>query len=175
VSVSNGYALSQLSKSLQCNPTADLLLATFTKEILYDRLPEIEKNLACATGKDPKEFMVRLMESRSMRDFDAVLAPLFGFVDVDAYYDAQSCAQCLDRVKAPLLLVGNFDDPIIGPNLLRHGLAAVRTNPRIIMVSTTRGGHLGWLQGTFAEPWLHKLLTEFLTEALRNGAFTGTR
>ena len=74
-------------------------------------------------------------------------------------YDRRTRAQL---VAAPLLSLANKDDPIIDEDLIGHSQQAARQNPHILSVSTNRGGHLGWLHGYKAEPWMHRVVCEYL-------------
>lgn len=49
---------------------------------------------------------------------DGVVKPLFGFPDVQAYYDAVDARRHIGGVAVPLLVVNARDDPMIHPGSL---------------------------------------------------------
>lgn len=65
-----------------------------------------------------------------------------------------------------MLCVGNTDDPVIPPPYAEVARDAARANPNIISALTHRGGHLGWMQGWRAEPWMHNVITEYVQAML---------
>jgi predicted alpha/beta-fold hydrolase len=108
-----------------------------------------------------------LRGARTIRDYDTrYIAPIFGFRDAEDYYDRASAIHVLDRIAVPTLLLHAADDPFI-PFTLRVE-AAVRANPSVRSVVTSRGGHVGFLAAT--EPgqredrhWAENRLVEFLS------------
>ena len=164
ISVSNGHDLSYLTKTLKKNSVLpDLMLITFMKCVLYDRFEEVQQ-LAQTAGLQVD--WERVLSACHARDFESLLtAPVWGFKDVDAYYRENSCFQSLSKVKVPLLSLANQDDPIIDKSLIRFAQEAAKSNHNIISVATVQGGHLGWMQGARAHPWMHSVLVEFLSTA----------
>lgn len=89
----------------------------------------------------------RVLRSRSVREFDlAAACPVHSHADVDEFYVTQHCADVLEAVDIPMLLLNARDDPVIDQSLAELGLAAARSNPNLISVVTKRGGHLGWVE-----------------------------
>ncbi|GLC47380.1 Monoacylglycerol lipase abhd2 [Pleodorina starrii] len=162
-SIANGHELTHLTRALLRKPLTDLMLVKFLKEVLYDRFEEVQ-SLAAAAGVVLD--WPRLLAARRIREFEGALtAPLWGFKHVDEYYTANHCCESFKHIRAPLLSLANADDPVIDQALIRYAQEAARVNRHIISVATVRGGHLGWLAGTTARPWMHDVLTEFLSHA----------
>jgi predicted alpha/beta-fold hydrolase len=93
------------------------------------------------TGRYSREALLR---PRSIYEFDdQFTAPGFGFRSADHYYSTQSANSFLSRIRVPALLIQAKDDTFIPFPVYSHpGLAA---NPRIELVITEHGGHLGFI------------------------------
>ena len=85
---------------------------------------------------------------KSLFDFDAqVTAPVGGFADVDAYYEAASSKPFLSKIKTPVHLLIAADDPII-PNVIYD---SARFSDACQVFITRHGGHLGYVGGGYGE------------------------
>ena len=82
-----------------------------------------------------------LLTAMSLRELEAAtICPMNGFSDPEQYY-AFATAD-LERIEVPLLAMHARDDPVIG--IAELPLAELRARPRITLVLTDRGGHLGY-------------------------------
>jgi predicted alpha/beta-fold hydrolase len=95
----------------------------------------------CATGRYSKQ---------DFADLDSVIgidqritAPSFGFGDAENYYRTQSALRYLDGIRVPVLLIQAKDDTFIPFEIYRSD--AIRSNPRIELMATEHGGHLGFI------------------------------
>ena len=89
-----------------------------------------------ATGRSSIEAL------RSVFDIDdRITAPSFGFGNAANYYATQSSGQFLAKIRVPALLVQAKDDMFV-PFRVFEGLPE---NPRVKLVVTERGGHLGFI------------------------------
>lgn len=95
----------------------------------------------CATGR---------YQDRDFAGLDSILgideritAPSFGFGNAANYYRTQSALRYLDGLRVPVLLIQAKDDTFI-PFDIFHA-EAVRSNPRIELLATEHGGHLGFI------------------------------
>ena len=80
---------------------------------------------------------------RGIRDWDnAVVAPLGGFEDAADYYARCSALKVIDKIRVPSLIVQAKDDPFIPFEAFER--AAVRENPWLKVLSTPKGGHVGF-------------------------------
>jgi predicted alpha/beta-fold hydrolase len=84
--------------------------------------------------------------ARTIREYDAaVVAPHFGFRDVDDYYARTSAEPLLSEISVPTLIVHAADDPLVSVEPVvraqRRRLETVR------VVITDRGGHVGFFGG----------------------------
>lgn len=95
----------------------------------------------CATGRYTSRDFAGL---RTVMDLDdRITAPSFGFGNAVNYYRTQSAIGYLDAIRVPALLIQAKDDTFIPFAIYESD--AVRSNPRIELVATAHGGHLGFL------------------------------
>ncbi len=86
---------------------------------------------------------VRLEAIRTIRAYDAaVVAPWFGFRDVDDYDARASAASVLDRIARPTLILHAVDDPLVPVDPV---LRAATRSPYLRVHTPARGGHVGFL------------------------------
>jgi predicted alpha/beta-fold hydrolase len=95
----------------------------------------------CATGRY-EERNFRGLHSVKEID-DRITAPSFGFGDAANYYRTQSAIRCVDGIRVPVLLIQAMDDTIVPFDIFAAG--AVRANPRIEVLATEHGGHVGFV------------------------------
>lgn len=89
----------------------------------------------------------RLFNERfvSLRTYDElVTTKLYGFHSADDYYASISSIRFISKIRVPFLGLNAMDDPIVGANTLP--ICEALTNPWTILVSTEKGGHLGWYE-----------------------------
>ena len=99
----------------------------------------------------------------SFSAFDgAVTAPLHGFASARAYWSGCSAGAFLSGVRRPLLAIAALDDPMVPPDSLP--LEAARRNPRVELVITPAGGHVGFVAGSPVRPsfWAEARAAAFL-------------
>jgi predicted alpha/beta-fold hydrolase len=114
----------------------------------------------------------KLDSVKSVYEFDdRFTAPAFGFGTADNYYATQSSNQFLDRIRVPALLVQAMDDPLIPFKV--YDYPAFQTNPRLKLLATDHGGHLGFLAKTKPRFWLDAILVQWFQE-VRNKVPAGS-
>jgi predicted alpha/beta-fold hydrolase len=113
----------------------------------------------CATGRyRPAE----LSGFKSVMDIDnQITAPSFGFGDAANYYRTQSAAGFLAGVRVPVLLLQAKDDPLV-PFEIFEKLPA---NPRVKLLATEHGGHLGFLGKRPHRFWVDEAVMEWILDA----------
>lgn len=97
---------------------------------------------------------------------DAITAPSFGFRGADHYYETQSAARFLDRIRVPALLIQAKDDPYIPFRTYDH--PAFRANPCLKLIAVEHGGHLGFLAKRPPRFWADEVTIGFI-RAIANG------
>lgn len=105
----------------------------------------------------------------SIRAFDdRYTAPHHGFNGANDYYHRASAMRVIDKVARPAMILSAADDPFVPPEIF--DAPAVRNNPNITTVITSKGGHCAFVEhsdgngydGYFAE----QLVVDFLKEHL---------
>ena len=85
----------------------------------------------------------RVRGARTIRDYDAaVVAPYFGFEDVDDYYARASAEPLLGRIGVPTLILHAADDPLVSVEPVVR-VQRLRL-PQVRVVITEHGGHVGF-------------------------------
>ncbi|HVP62017.1 MAG TPA: alpha/beta fold hydrolase [Myxococcaceae bacterium] len=101
--------------------------------------------------------------ARTLRAFDdAFTAPSNGYRDADDYYARASSGPLLGKIGRPVLCISAEDDPMIP----KETLPASIPNPRVQLLRTARGGHVGFLSGSLLRPrfWAEAQAVEFLAQ-----------
>lgn len=111
-----------------------------------------------AMGCYPREQYMRL---RTIFDIDNLFtARAFGFGDARRYYETQSAARYLGRIRVPALLIQARDDTFIPFDLFEKLIP--RGNPSLLLLDTQYGGHLGFLSRTAPRFWLDVAIIDWL-------------
>lgn len=114
----------------------------------------------CATGRYKRADFARL---RSVMEIDErITAPSFGFGTAENYYRTQSAMRFLDAIRVPVLLIHSKDDTL-APFAACES-EAVRRNPRISVLATEHGGHLGFLARGPRRFWLDDRIIEWIAQ-----------
>jgi len=113
----------------------------------------------CATGRYTARDFTKL--STVMELDDRITAPSFGFGNAANYYRTQSAIGFLDSIRAPALLIQAKDDTFIPFTIFQS--AAVRSNPRIELIATEHGGHLGFLGRRPHRLWADHAIMNWIT------------
>jgi uncharacterized protein len=92
---------------------------------------------------------------------ERITAPAFGFGSAANYYRTQSAIRYLSAIRVPALLVQAEDDTFIPFSI--YQAPEIRANPRIRLLSTKHGGHLGFL-GRGERFWLDRTLMGYICE-----------
>ena len=116
----------------------------------------------CATGRYQKRNFRGL---RTVKDIDdRITAPSFGFGDAANYYQTQSAIRYLDGIRIPVLLIQAKDDTIVPFDIFATGGApsGLRANPRIELLATEHGGHLGFIGRRPHRFWADDAIMEWI-------------
>jgi predicted alpha/beta-fold hydrolase len=90
---------------------------------------------------------------------DRITAPSFGFGNAANYYATQSCLQFLPRIAVPGLLITAKDDTFVPFDVYRK--PELGGNPRLRLLATEYGGHLGFLSRSRPRFWLDGVIVEW--------------
>jgi predicted alpha/beta-fold hydrolase len=100
---------------------------------------------------------------RSLWDIDdRITAPSFHFGGAANYYKTQSAIRYLAGVRVPVLLIQAKDDTFIPFENFES--QAVRSNPRIRLLATENGGHLGFLARGKRRFWAEETVLGWIAE-----------
>jgi predicted alpha/beta-fold hydrolase len=111
-----------------------------------------------ATGRYPASQFAGL---RTVWDLDdRITAPSFGFGTAERYYRTQSAIGFLDRVRVPALLIQAKDDTFVPFEVFER--TEVRGNPRVELLATSYGGHLGFLGRRPHRFWAEDAVMEWM-------------
>lgn len=110
-----------------------------------------------------KELQRPLESMHTLRELDEnVTVPLNGWRDLEHYMTAASSSEYIEGVTIPLLGLNALDDPLVSREALEHTVAKASKNPNVILVNTTRGGHIGWGGQARTASWAETLSVEFI-------------
>jgi predicted alpha/beta-fold hydrolase len=132
--------------------------------IYEERFVRRMRDRLCATHRYRKEDFAGL---RTVEEIDdRITAPSFGFGDAANYYRTQSAIGYLSGIRIPALLIQSRDDTFIPFSIYESD--AIRVNPRIRLMVTDHGGHLGFLGRAPYRFWVDHAIMDFITGALVN-------
>lgn len=110
-----------------------------------------------------KELRRPLESMHTLRELDEhVTVPLNGWCDLDHYMNTASSAEYINEIRVPLLGINALDDPLVSREALEHTVAKASRNPNVILVTTTKGGHIGWGGQAKSASWAERLCVDFL-------------
>jgi len=96
---------------------------------------------------------------------DRITAPSFGFGNAPNYYKTQSAINYLDGIRVPALLIQAKDDTFIPFGVFESEV--VKSNPRIELIATEHGGHLGFIGRRPHRLWADAVIMEWILRQSR--------
>lgn len=131
----------------------------YTRHFLQTLIPKALEKAQRFPGHFDRD---RILRARSLQDFDdAYTAPAHGFADVFDYWRRASSKPLLGGIQVPTLLLNAANDPFVPRAALP---AESELGPKLQFECPARGGHVGFLQGTWPGnlDWLpERLLKHF--------------
>ena len=91
---------------------------------------------------------------------DLITGPSFGFGNGANYYRTQSALGYLDAIAVPALLIQAKDDTFVPFAAFESD--AVRRNPRIELLATEHGGHVGFIHRRAPRLWLDETVIQWI-------------
>lgn len=157
VSVANGYSVrTGMAWVHKKTWMLERMLVQNLKELYKRCKPDIKKYGKAKVSEQD------VFSCKTMRDIDTVLtAKLYGFDDVDEYWEKQSSWKSMPYISVPILCLNSRDDPLINPCSTELATSWANTNENIISVTTSHGGHLGWVTG-WRKQWMCPAVSEYL-------------
>ena len=115
----------------------------------------------------PEEHAKDAAMANTIRQFDAaVIAPMFGYKNVDHYYHASSIVEKpFECIKTPLLCLSADDDPFSPPEQIPA--QRIKNCDNVALLLTHTGGHVGFLEGLLpvGRGYMDRVYKEFIKEA----------
>ncbi|CAL1684315.1 unnamed protein product [Lasius platythorax] len=112
-----------------------------------------------------------LLKSQTIREFDShFTAKQFGYKNVDEYYRDATLDEKLHLIEVPTLCLNAADDPF--QPLKAIPLKEISKTKNVATVITSRGGHIGFLEGVWPvkeEQYIGKFFSQFFA-----GMFTSS-
>ena len=106
-------------------------------------------------------------KANTIRQFDAaVIAPMFGYSDVDHYYHASSIVEKpIEHINTPLLCLSADDDPFSPAEQIPMERIAKCDNVGLLLTHT--GGHVGFLEGLlpYGRGYMDRVFKSFIKTA----------
>ncbi|XP_033227315.1 phospholipase ABHD3 isoform X2 [Belonocnema kinseyi] len=127
----------------------------------------------CETGFFDMHFenLDNVMKSQTVREFDASFtSKLFGFKNVEDYYAKATLHDKLHNIEVPLLCLSAADDPF--QPLAAIPLKEVSESKHVAMIVTSRGGHIGFLEGVWPvteKQYMGRVFSQFFTAVFTAG------
>ncbi len=107
----------------------------------------------------------RAARSRTFREFDdAATGPLHGFAGAEDYYALSSSIHFLGSIRTPTLCLSSEDDPFLPGSVLLRARAAA--SGAVILETTGRGGHIGFVAGSGPRFWAEDRVVGWLAAGL---------
>jgi predicted alpha/beta-fold hydrolase len=154
------------------SPAVDLTASAAALErpsnLLYHRrfVRSLRRRMLRKSALFPGRYDVSgLNRVRTIRGYDnRYIAPNFGFRDAEDYYERASALPHISAIRVPTLMLHAADDPFIP--LTARVREAVDRNPRVRLVETNRGGHVGFIAHDASgedRRWAENRVVEFVS------------
>ncbi|KAL0124745.1 hypothetical protein PUN28_006536 [Cardiocondyla obscurior] len=112
-----------------------------------------------------------VLKSQTIREFDSNFTTRhFGYKNVDEYYSNATLHDKLHLIQVPTLCLSAADDPF--QPLQAIPLKEISETKNVAVVVTSRGGHIGFLEGVWPvkeEQYMGKFFSQFFTAIFTNG------
>ncbi|KAG5346644.1 ABHD3 Phospholipase, partial [Acromyrmex charruanus] len=114
--------------------------------------------------------MDTVLKSQTIREFDSnFTARHFGYKNVEEYYNNATLHDKLHLIEVPTLCLNAADDPF--QPLKAIPLKEISQTKNVAVVVTSRGGHIGFLEGVWPvkeEQYMGKFFSQFFTAMFTN-------
>eukprot|EP01125_Pyxidicula_operculata_P022298 TRINITY_DN903_c0_g1_i1.p1 TRINITY_DN903_c0_g1~~TRINITY_DN903_c0_g1_i1.p1 ORF type:complete len:141 (+),score=26.42 TRINITY_DN903_c0_g1_i1:342-764(+) len=115
-----------------------------------------------------------LMNAKSLIEFaERFSVIIYGYRSVEEYFYLGSSNNFVDnfrgsKLSIPLLCMNSYDDPLVPVRNLPFLIGAEGENDdahlpdNILFLTTSTGGHLGWINGYDGSSWMHSVTTKYI-------------
>ena len=105
-----------------------------------------------------------LLDAKMSAQWDEAVMPLYGYANREDMFLKCDAVHVLQDLCIPSLFVNAEDDPVCPAARMRRKEKPVLLNhPMVLLLSTQRGGHLGWHDGYFVSQrrWIRDVVCEY--------------
>ncbi|XP_058804047.1 phospholipase ABHD3 [Phymastichus coffea] len=134
----------------------------------------LRRNLLCHFGEERDDLNLDLntaLKSTTVREFDDYFTSRhFGFKSVDDYYSKATLHDKLHQIEVPLLCLSAADDPFQPFEAIP--LKEVSETEHVAMIVTSRGGHIGFLEGIWPvkeDQYIGKIFAQYFSAVFTHG------
>lgn len=107
-----------------------------------------------------------VLKSRTLSAFEeSVYSKIYKFKDLVEYWEHNEPLRNYKNLRTPLLCISALDDPVCPKEMITYDLFEEFAD--MVLVTTERGGHCGFVEAGSLEPWAEKLAVEYLTAVLQ--------
>ncbi|KAL7294348.1 hypothetical protein TKK_0012356 [Trichogramma kaykai] len=128
----------------------------------------LRRNVKHHAANDMEEWNLdfdTIFKSETVREFDDYFTSRhFGYKDVNEYYSVATAHDKLHQIQVPLLCLSAADDPFQPLEALP--LKEVSETQHVAMIVTSRGGHIGFLEGIWPireDQYMGKIFSQFFS------------
>ncbi|EDO48789.1 predicted protein, partial [Nematostella vectensis] len=170
MTISVPWDLFRSADSLE-EPVNSLLLNRHLANLLCKLVRDNTIMVEALKEDKPNIRLNHILQSRTVREFDnRLIAPMFGFKDSSEYYAAASLhSKPLHLINIPLLCLSAEDDPFAPVDTLP--LDKIKSCPNVVMVLTSRGGHIGYTEGLIpsGRGYADRLMSQYVKSIIESG------
>ncbi|XP_049849295.1 monoacylglycerol lipase ABHD2 [Schistocerca gregaria] len=143
---------------------------TFYSKVLAGKWKVVIKKHEHLWKNHPAIDYSKIQKASSLEQIDLLLSTkILNYNTIEEYYAAHGSLEWLEHIKIPTLLLNALDDPIAHSQLVEAAKGKIGLNPNIILATTKKGGHMGWVQGGFFRPelkmWMDSVSLDFIRAA----------
>lgn len=121
--------------------------------------------------KVPEKHILDASKATTIRQFDAaVIAPMFGFRDVDHYYHSASIVEKpIEDIRTPLLFLSAVDDAF--SPIEQIPVERIKHCDNVALLLTHTGGHVGFLEGLipYGRGYMDRVYKHFIQAVFDEG------
>ena len=138
----------------------DRALGAAMKTVMRNNEPIMRETLLKDHNIDILKSLDNMVDS--IIDYDTVFtAKMFGYKDVEDYYDKASCTHQIKNIKIPTLFLSALDDPIIGEKGIDYESCAA--NEYTVLATNKHGGHMAYTEAFFETgQWFYNPALDYL-------------